>query len=303
MNTTNKIVVGLELNYIDSYILSYLKTVSFYLKPEEIKFVNIHKEELPDDILEKFPELVENIDDHFIKEMVEETANISVLDTSLTYQALQGTILEEILKAANEPDVDLLVIGRKNEIHNRHLHYRKIIRKAVSSVLIIPEKEINTLSKILVPIDFSEYSRFSIKEAIELASTSKARIVLQNIYEVPTGYSKTGKTFLEFANIMEHNAQEKCSQFLKSIDFKGVDYEVIYTLNDSGSTSKTIEDTIIQSKPDLLILGSKGKNKFSAVLVGSTAESIVAKRDINIPILLTRMKEHSVSIWDAIKQF
>ena len=136
MNTTNKIVVGLELNYIDSYILNYLKTVSFYLKPEEIKFVNIHKEELPDDIVEKFPELVENIDDHFIKEMVEETANFSDLDTSLTYQALQGAILEGILNAANEPDVDLLVIGRKNEKHNRMSKMLKSYSKMVFTGII-----------------------------------------------------------------------------------------------------------------------------------------------------------------------
>ena len=181
MKQAKKILVGLELNHIDTYILNYLKSVAFYLKPDEIKFINIHEEELPAEIAEKFPEIIENIDDHYIKEMVEETTNISVLDSKISYQAIQGSILEEILHAANQPEVDLLVIGRKNEKHNRHLHYNKIIRKAVSNVLIIPESNTTDLNKLLVPIDFSEYSKYSIGLAIELAKSSNSELVLQNI--------------------------------------------------------------------------------------------------------------------------
>jgi nucleotide-binding universal stress UspA family protein len=303
MKDIKKIIVGLELNHTDTYILNYLKKIAFYLNPEEIKFINIHKEELPLEIAEKFPEIIDNIDEHYIKEMVEETINISVLDTETSYQAIQGSVLEEILNAANQPEVDLLVIGRKNEIHKRHLHYKKIIRKAVSSILIIPESSPTTLNKLLVPIDFSNYSKFSLELAIDLAESSKSKLIIQYIYEVPTGYSKTGKTFLDFAKIMEQNAKERCENFLSEIKFKGIEYELIYSLSESGSTSKTIEDTITDSKADLLILGSKGKNKFSAMLVGSTAESLIGKRDLKIPLLLTRMKAHSTSIWEALKEF
>ena len=303
MKNIKKVLVGLELNQVDSYLLDYLRSVAFYLKPEEIKFINIHQEELPEDIAKKFPEIVNDIDEHFIKEMVEETTNISVLDTNVSYQAITGSVLEEILKAANEPDIDLLVIGRKNDKHQRNLHYQKIIRKAVSNILIIPETKSKELKKILVPIDFSEYSTYSLNKAIDLALEANAEIIIQNIYEVPTGYSKTGKSFLEFANIMEKNATESYMIFLKNIDFKGVKHETIFTLNDSGSTSKTIEGAIEILKPNLLVLGSKGKNKFSAILVGSTAESLIGKRDIKIPILLTRIRSHSVSFWDALKEF
>jgi nucleotide-binding universal stress UspA family protein len=303
MKEVNKILVGLELTQTDSYVLSYLRNIAFYLKPKEIKFINIHQEELPDEIVEKFPEIVHTIDDHYIEEMVKETTNISVLDTNVTYQAIKGRVLEEILNAANQPDIDLLVIGRKNDKHDRNLHYQKIIRKAVSNILIIPEEKSTELKKILVPIDFSEYSTYSLNKAISLAEEAEAEIIIQNIYEVPTGYSKTGKSFVEFANIMEENATEACTKFLKNIDFKDVKHKEIFTLNDSGSTSKTIEDTIEDTQPDLLVLGSKGKNQFSAMLVGSTAESLIGKREIKIPVLLTRMRTQAVSFWDALKEF
>mgnify|MGYP001284670002 CR=1 FL=1 len=303
MKNINKIVVGLELKEIDSYILEYLKMVGILLKPNEIQFINIHKEELPEDIAEKFPEITENIDNHYIKEMVAETTNITLLDINISYKAIQGNILVEILNASNQKNVDLLVIGRKHERQDRHIHYRTIIRKAVSNILIIPEKTCLEMKNFLVPIDFSQYSKFSIKQAITLAKAANAKIVLQNIYEVPSGYSKTGKTFSEFADIMKSHAKEKCDAFLKDIDLKDISYEIIYTLNENSSISKTIEDTITILEPDLLILGSKGKNKFSAILVGSTAESLISKREIDIPVLLTRMKTQSSTIWDAIKEF
>ncbi len=302
MKNLNKIIVGLELNESDSYLLHFVKEIIPIISPKEIQFINIHKEELPEDILEKFPEIAHNIDDHYIKEMVEETTDIKHFNTKITYQSIQGNILEEILKASNKSDIDLLIIGRKNDKHDRHLHYRKIIRKATSNIFIVPETETTNFNKILVPIDFSEYSKYSIEKAVNIAQVSKGRIILQNIYEVPTGYSKSGKSFLEFAKIMQKNAKDQCEKFLQNFDFKNIPYEIKYTLNDCGSTSKIIEATINNVQPDLLVLGSKGKNKFSAILVGSTAESLIGKRKIDIPILLTRIKTQSVSIWDAIKE-
>ena len=73
------IVVGLELNHVDSYILNYLKRTYAFLAPTDITFFKIHNDELPEDIAKKFPELAQEIDAHYVKEMVNETNNLQQL--------------------------------------------------------------------------------------------------------------------------------------------------------------------------------------------------------------------------------
>lgn len=303
MMRLKNISVGLELSHVDSYVLTYLKRVTNYLKPEKITFFNVYHEDVPNDVVKKFPEIRNVIDDHYVREMVEETANVKLFGCEIDYIAIQDKVLEGIIKSANKSDTELLVLGRKNDRDDRNIHFKQIVRKSTSNVLVIPENEVGDLTKILVPVDFSEYGKFSVLQAIEIAKSADAEVIVQHIYEVPVGYSKSGKTFLEFAKIMESNAKESSDAFLKEINFKGVKHDVVFSLNEEGSVSKTIESSIDTLHADFLVLGSKGKNKFSALMLGSTAESMLTKRALKTPILLTRMNKDSMSIWETIDLF
>jgi nucleotide-binding universal stress UspA family protein len=297
------IVVGLELNHIDEYLLSYIARATNFLKPTDFTFFTIHHDELPEEIRAKFPELAHEIDEHYVKEMVEETNKLRGIPTNLHFKAIEGNVLKRILELSNEETTDLLVLGRQRFKQDRKIQFKEIVRNAVSDVLIIPEEVVPKHERILIAIDFSEYSRDAILKALEIAKHAKAKLYIEHVYKVPMGYSKTGKSFTEFASIMKRNAEQSMTTFLGDIDLSSVDYEFLYALDKEHSAADVILETVKKINPQLIVLGSKGKNLFSALLVGSTAESFLDEPGLKTPLLLTRIRNKSVGFWDAIKEF
>ena len=195
------------------------------------------------------------------------------------------------------------MLGRKSSKSDRNLQFKEIVRNAVSDVLIVPENDVPKHERVLIPIDFSDFCKDALTKAISIVKRTKLILIIQHIYQVPMGYSKTGKSFLEFSEIMKGHAQNHMNEFLASFDLTGVDYKIEYTLDEGNNTSNAILKKIKEVDPQLVVLGSKGKNLFSALLVGSTAESFLNEDKVNVPLLLTRIRDKSTSFWDAIKEF
>ena len=89
------------------------------------------------------------------------------------------------------------------------------------------------------------------------------------------GYSKTGKSFEEFAQIMKENAQKDCDEFLSDVDTKGVEINPVYVLADSDDDYEHIITSANASKADLIVVGAKGRTNLSAFFVGSVTEKLI----------------------------
>lgn len=299
MSSTKKIIAGLDFTNTDEIVLRYLKNVNTYLRPTSITFVNIHKGiDVPSEIVSQFPDLKSNINDKFIKEMVEETCRFDIVGVDQHYLALEGNPLTEIMNAAKNKDADLIVVGKKNtkEVGVSH---SKLVRSSYCDVMIVPENGPSKISNILIASDFSEYSKLALNKAIELAEQANAKVTCLHIYNVPTGYSKTGKSFEEFGAIMLGHAKKDYDKFISSIDSKGLTIEPLFVLDTNDELQDDISNSAKNIGADMIVIGAKGRTNLAALFVGSVAEKVI-RSGVQIPIYISKVKGSEYGMLDAI---
>ncbi len=152
------------------------------------------------------------------------------------------------------------------------------------------------MQKILVPVDFSEGSLLSVKYAVFVAGNRKTDIHLFHIYSdmviVPDssftdGMDNSGAFFAEDLLVSLKEQAEKNMTALKDeaqkfLSDKLTDKIKISTSLTGGDPIWEIEDTIENLKPDMVIMGTRGRGK-KGFLEGSMAEKIMSKA--NIPVI------------------
>lgn len=298
MGTIKKIIVGLDLTKFDETVLNYLKTVNVLARPEKVTLLNIHEEvQLSKDLLEKFPDLKKTVTQEHIQKLKDESSKFNLVGAEVEYIAHEGNPLEEIMKAAKAKDADLIIVGKKKS-KNKGVSHEKLTRASYCDVLIVSETARTEIKNILVATDFSKYSKDALIKAINLAENANAKINLLHVYHVPNGYSKTGKSFEEFAQIMKENAQKDCVEFLADIDSKDVGINSVFVLADFDDDYEHIITSANVSNADLIVVGAKGRTNLSAFFVGSVTEKLIHSSDI--PLYISKQKGEKFGFLDVL---
>ena len=196
---------------------------------------------------------------------------------------------DEILSYFNEQNIDLIVMGTHGKDAIRHFLLgsvaEKVVRIAPCPVLTIREKAelIGTHNHILVPIDFSDYSKYALRFALELASKYNARITLLHVIEqqIHPAFYATGRS-----SIFEIDSQLKERSITAMMEFHGEkDYPTIKTEYEvvEGKASHEIIEYANHNNFDLLVIATHGLTGLEHFLMGSTTEKVV--RRVNVPVL------------------
>lgn len=295
------IAVGLELNYNDRTLLQSIKRLKVWMNPKQITLVNVNsKSSIPKEILEKFPQMEENLNIELFQEKVNEINQETLKDPLVQLKCLDGDVVSELTKFSSNKNVDFLIIGKRNNHYQQSINYNKLVRKADSNILMIPDNYPLMLNKVLIPIDFSEYSIESTNFCIDLVKNKYSHLIFQHVYTVPQSYNKTGKSFVEFAKIMKQNAEKEFETFKSKIkDLDQVSYEVTYTLNQTNEHYKEIMSEARKQNTNLIILSNKGHSALGSLMLGSTAESLL-NHEQEIPVMLIKQKNKKISWIDEL---
>ncbi len=293
-------LVGLDLTEMDDHVINYVAMISEILPLERIFFLYVAKElELPKEVLEKYPALLAPLDESIqmdLKQKVNKYFKDSKVETVCVVK--DGEPIEKILKLAKVKHVDLIVMGRKKSLKGSGLVSSRIARKCPSSLLLVPEKFNNSIKKLLIPVDFSRHAALSVKQGIRFVKKSFKDIELVHIYSVPSGYSKVGKSYEEFAKIIKGHAMNKCAKFLNENEFPS-DIKCNYILEDHSNKGELIHDHAVDTKADLIVIGSRGRTRASSILIGSCAEKLVF-HDSDMPVLIVKNKGENMDFLKAI---
>lgn len=136
---------------------------------------------------------------------------------------------------------------------------------------------------VFVPYDFSQTATYALNFATSLANNySKIQITVFHVVEVPvaTGMNTMGgglDPIPDFENqIFFMELIETRKRQLKELEekYKGSAFDFSTKLI-LGNVFKGISDAIIEAKPDLVVMGSKGASGLEEVIVGSNTEKIV----------------------------
>jgi nucleotide-binding universal stress UspA family protein len=118
---------------------------------------------------------------------------------------------------------------------------------------------------------------------------------------VPTGYHFTGKSYEEFAGIMEQRAAEAYGKFMEGIDLSGQPVIAEYTLDKDEDPVEDIYLKAREAEANLIVIGAKGRSATAAIFLGSMAERLI-QADTEIPILVVRPKGKTEGLIDYLKE-
>ncbi len=133
------------------------------------------------------------------------------------------------------------------------------------------------IKKILVPIDFSDYSKNALKYAVNFTMQFGAELILIYVVEpviYPPDFSM-GQIAIPTVDIeMDKRASEELEKLAK----KDIPLSLkIRTLVKTGKPFIEIIETAEEENVDLIIIASHGHTGMEHILFGSTAEKVVRK--------------------------
>lgn len=146
-----------------------------------------------------------------------------------------------------------------------------------------------SMNRIIVPIDFSEYSKKALRYAVEFARRYTAEIVLVYVVE-PVVYPADFSFGQVAVPSMERELFERGEEQLKKLIATEVgDAVTARSQVRSGKPFVEIIACATEENADLIIIATHGHTGIEHVLFGSTAEKVVRKAPC--PVLTLRDKE------------
>ncbi len=288
-----RIMVGLDFTLMDRAILEYLDMICDKIKPLKIYFTHIHRNlSVPDYIVKEFPQFREPLDEKMKKEMQEKVERFfpKVNKYDVEYEVIEGSPLKELLHRIEVKNIDLLFMGRKDQLPGNGVVPRQVARSCKSSVWFIPESGKQTLSNIVVPIDFSDYSKLAMEEALKIAATQdNVNIYPLHLYDMPNfGAGVTyGKEKLE--PMIRSNAVDTYNEFISTLNTDAYSIAPIFKLDPHYQGVKLVKEVVHQKNASLIIVGSQGKTGLKRWWLGSFTEKLI-EANTDTPLLVIKSK-------------
>lgn len=299
MRKFKKILVGLDLSPLDEVLIKKTAKLARFFEAEQVYFIHVAKDlALPEEVSKNYPDLLAPVDE-VIEKSIADQIRAADFPSHVAYEvdAKEGGTMDKILRWSKVKDVDLIIMGRKHDLEGSGTLAKRIALRSSCSVLFLPEyMKSETFKKLFVPIDFSSYSALSLDYA-QAISEATEDVKCYHLYEVPQGYSKTGKSYEEFAEIMRSNTEKNYQQFIERNNLPHYPCEI--TLKDKGNRAESLLHAAKNDGADLIIIGSRGRTDSAALLIGSVAEKLI---DINneIPMLVLKKKGENMKFLDAL---
>lgn len=156
------------------------------------------------------------------------------------------------------------------------------------------------IKKVLVPIDFSDYSKSALKYAVSFCKHFNADIILIYVIEpviYPPDFSM-GQIAIPSVNTeWDERAKEELDKLAKSDITKGAH---VKTIIKTGKPFIEIIETAAELDVDLIIIATHGHSGVEHILFGSTAEKVVRKAPC--PVLTLREPVKGFKVKDEIKK-
>ena len=142
-------------------------------------------------------------------------------------------------------------------------------------------------NKILIPVDFSNYSMKACEFAFNLAKTENAEVILLHVYFTPIyasslpygdvfnyqiGDEESVKTIIQKVHSDLNALSEKIKEKVTSGEFPNVKYSCILR---EGIPEEEILRYAKEQRPMVIIMGTRGKNQKDIDLIGSVTAEVI----------------------------
>lgn len=305
MYNFNKLLIILDQSDHDKELIEAASLLSQLAKTNEVHFINIiENANIPSAVKKEFPNLMKDAMNERKNQLQRDIDRYyTYKDSKILIDIESGHETKSILRYSAKKDVDLIIMGRKSKRSGSDVLVQRLARRAGCSLLIIPKSMRRRIHRILVPVDFSSHSKDALVQAVDLLKDDlpKSKLLTQHVYDVPTGYHYTGKSYADFAKVMEDNAKKDYGAFMKQIDTCSINIEPIFSLDRHDDFISVVHRTAKKQKADVIVIGAKGRESSASIFIGSSAEKMV-QVDLSIPILIVRPKGKQKGIIDLLRE-
>ena len=136
------------------------------------------------------------------------------------------------------------------------------------------------MKNILVPTDFSDNANRALQYAVLLAQNTGAEITLLNVYDVVLPADGTPLAPYAHESLTEEN-KIKLAACAKQFIPQNIKYHVEDVLGDSVNRIAMLAE---EKKMDLVVMGIRGSNRLSQIIIGSTTTAVI--RNIKVPVFV-----------------
>lgn len=305
MEAVKQFLVAVDFTESDQNLFRYAQYLAKIAEPEAIHFVHVLKSDLAPEAMEHtYEKHLQKPLEEQLKDELQRQANEYFGEERLHYSVsiLTGQPFEEILRYSEQADIDLIIVGEKQERSSSGIIPSKLCRQAGCSVLYVPDSRKQALiDNVLIPVDFSSYSDLAIDFAEELNQKNEIKqFYLQHIYQAIPSYNMM-KTYEQMRSTMEANAREAYERYIekRKLAINDAKIQPLFTLDEKNSPAYHIHEEARKHYCDLIIMGAKGHSNVAAMFVGSTTEKLL-KIDKVIPVLILKKKGENRSLLQSL---
>ena len=298
-----RIVVSIDLTDLDEEVVRYTSVIAKIMDADTVYFVHVAQSlDLPDNLAKEYQSALAPVDEA-IKHETQATVDHhfqSREGTDVHVDILEGKATEVLLKYAKRKEADLIVLGKPNRDRRPPLNLGKIAELSTCSVLFVPKGADIRIKKVGVAMDFSDDSNRALEQGFVIAQKGEDVIVYGlHVYRVPNGFSKTGKSYEEFAEIMEQHARKDAEKFFKERDIKETSCDMQYKLTQDAAIHDELQVFSEEKNLDMLLIGSQGRTAAASLLLGSVSEEMLHYEN-NIPLFIVKEKDGNMGFFEAL---
>ncbi len=151
------------------------------------------------------------------------------------------------------------------------------------------------LKKILVGVDFSDYSLPTLRYAVTLAQDVGAEVVVVNVLNerdvsaVRSLQAYTDRLTVEdYINSQKEERARRIQELMDEVGCAGVEVSLICRV---GVPAEEILAAIKDTRADLVVVGTKGRTNMVNTLLGAVAEKVYRRSPVSV--LSVRGEEHA----------
>jgi universal stress protein E len=200
-----------------------------------------------------------------------------------------GDPFDGILRAAESTGAHLVVMGAHRKQLLRDIlvgtTIERVIRTGPFPVLMVNGEVEQSYRTALAPVDLSELSVNAIRTGMALGLPDGDRLALVH------AFTALGKGQMFHAGLSSHvidgyvaeervRATNELAAFLKThgLDDRGQPVRVV----EEGAPFEVISTVVKQVKPDVVIIGTRGRSGIAKALLGSVTEEVLRSLDVDI---------------------
>ncbi|MHB0916206.1 MAG: universal stress protein [Thiobacillus sp.] len=202
------------------------------------------------------------------------------LGVSAGTHLLEGAVLERIAAEADRLDASLLIVGARGAGFMRHwllgATAERLLRKTRRPILVVKQPAREAYRSVLVPVDFSPWSRGAIRLARAVAP--QAEIVLLHAFDAPfegklriAGVAE--ETIRRHRTEAREEALTRLHQAAAEAGLAAADWRALAVHGDAAPRILEQEE---EQGADLIVLGKHGAGMTEELLLGSVTKHVLA---------------------------